>query len=146
MIRVPELERPASAASTVHAHRVRFADTDAMGIVYYAAYLRMFEAGRAEILRALDMPYRDVVDEGLFLPVVETWCRYRQPARYDELLQVHTWVHEVRSASALIGHHIVRDDTLLAEGAARIACMDGATGRARRLPERLRAHGAGEAG
>ena len=117
--------------------RVRFGDTDAAGIVYYANYLRYFEAGRAELMRHLGMPYAEVVKDGYILPVVETWCRYRAPAVYDDLIEIHSWLHEHKQASLLIGCHIRRGDTLLAEGATRIGCMRE-DGTPCRLPPALR--------
>lgn len=139
MQRVPRLEPPGTGLEHTHAERVRFGDTDAAGIVYYANYLRWFEAGRAELLRAAGLPYRTLVDGGLTLPVVETWCRYHRPARYDDAIVVHSWVHELRAATLLVAHRIRMqdDETLLAEGAARLACVDE-TGRPLRLPSVLR--------
>ena len=64
--------------------RVRYGDTDQMGVAYYANYLRWFEIGRAEMLRALGTSYREVEADGLSLPVVEARCRYHKPARYDD--------------------------------------------------------------
>ena len=137
MVRVPRIEPGSDAISHTIDIRVRFGDTDAAGIVYYANYLRYFESGRAEFMRALAMPYSEIVKDGYILPVVEAWCRYRAPAVYDDLLQVHTWLHEHKAASLLIGCHIRRGDTLLAEGATRIGSMR-ADGTPCRLPPQLR--------
>lgn len=95
--------------------RVRYADTDASGIVYYASYFLYFETGRVEMFRELGLPY------DYHLPIVETACRYRAPARFDDLVEVHSFVAEVRSKGFRIGHevHRVRDDgslELLVEG------------------------------
>jgi acyl-CoA thioester hydrolase len=137
MIRVPRLEPPADPISHTIELRVRFGDTDAAGIVYYANYLRYFEAGRAEFMRSVGMPYGEVVKDGYILPVVETWCRYRAPAVYDDLIEVVTWLHEHKHASLLIGSQIMRGDRLLAEGATRIGSMR-ADGTPCRLPPELR--------
>lgn len=137
MVRVPRILPEPDATGHTMQLRVRFGDTDAAGIVYYANYLRYFEAGRAEFMRALGMPYREVVKGGYVLPVVETWCRYRAPAVYDDLIDVYTWLHEQKAASLLIGCQISRGETLLAEGGARIGCMHR-DGRPTRLPPELR--------
>ena len=137
MIGVPKIERVAEGWSNTHSYRVRFGDTDAAGIVYYANYYRLFEGGRAELMRAAGLPYYSVVDKGLFLPVVESWCKYHRSARYDDLLTITSWVHEVRAATVIIAHQVHLDDTLLAEGGARLACVNQ-EGRARRLPPEIR--------
>jgi acyl-CoA thioester hydrolase len=95
--------------------RVRYADTDASGIVYYASYLLYFETGRVEMFRELGLPY------DYHLPIVETACRYRAPARFDDLLEVHSSIEETRSKGFRVGHrvHRVGDDgalELLVEG------------------------------
>ncbi len=73
--------------------RVRYAETDQMGVVYYANYLVWMELGRAEYCRAAGIRYRDMeVDDGILLAVVEAHCRYMSPARYDEEIAVKTWV------------------------------------------------------
>ncbi len=73
--------------------RVRYAETDQMGVVYYANYLVWMEVGRAEYCRAAGSRYRDMeVDDGILLAVVEAHCRYLRPARYDEEIAVKTWV------------------------------------------------------
>src|SRR6201987_2314265 len=70
--------------------RVRYAETDKMGVVYYANYLVWFEVGRTELLRGAGWTYREMEVEGFSLPVVEAQCAYRQPARYDDELDVRT--------------------------------------------------------
>lgn len=136
MIRVHRLERPSGVLSSVHQERVRFGDTDAAGIVYYANYYRWMESGRAELMRSAGFPYTRIVEQGLFMPVVECWFRYRTPARYDDLLDVCSWVHEQKTSSVLIGCEISRDGVLLAQGASRLGCLDE-EGAPRRLPPEL---------
>jgi acyl-CoA thioester hydrolase len=73
--------------------RVRYAETDQMGVVYYANYLIWMELGRAEYCRAAGIRYRDMeMDDGILLAVVEAHCRYLYPARYDEEIAVKTWI------------------------------------------------------
>ena len=117
--------------------RVNFGDTDAMGIVYYANYLRFFEAGRGDLLRKGGLPYRDLFDRGVMMPVVEQWWRYRAPARFDDEIVVTTWIHEVGHASLLVGGELHRDSELLGQGAVRLACT-GRDGRPVPLPEEIR--------
>jgi len=139
MIRPPRIERPERAWGHRIEIRVRFGDTDAAGIVYYANYLRYFEAGRAEMMRAAGLPYAEVIgDEDVVMPVVDAWVRYLVPARYDDLLTVESWVHELRAASILVGTNIWRGDALLVNGGARLGCVT-LQGKPRRLPERMRA-------
>jgi len=70
--------------------RVRYAETDQMGVVYYANYLVWFEVARADLLRSLGWTYREMEATGVFLPVIEAHCEYRRPARYDEQIEVRT--------------------------------------------------------
>jgi len=98
--------------------RVLYGDTDAGGVVYYANYLRYFEQGRTEFMRDRLRSYRSLEEEGLILPVVESWCRYRAPARYDDLLRIETALAEVKRVSCRFLYRIVRDGDgqLLASG------------------------------
>ncbi len=117
--------------------RVIYGDTDQMGVVYYANYLRYFEAGRNEFIRARGLRYRDFEERfGLRLPVAEAQVSYRVPARYDDLLTVETSLAEVKRASARFGYRIVRDGEVLATGHTTHACVD-LEGRIRRLPQDL---------
>ena len=70
--------------------RVRYAETDVMGVVYYANYLVWFEIGRTDWLRQTSQSYRDMEAEGTQLPVIEAACEYRRPARYDDVVEIHT--------------------------------------------------------
>ena len=125
--------------------RVIYGDTDQMGVVYYANYLRFFEAARNEFIRAKGLRYRDFeADYGLLLPVVEAAVRYKQPARYDDLVTVEISLTEARRASARFDYRLLRSEELLATGHTVHACVDR-EGRVQRMPrgllERL---GAGE--
>ncbi|HTP49880.1 MAG TPA: thioesterase family protein [Anaeromyxobacteraceae bacterium] len=117
--------------------RVIYGDTDQMGVVYYANYLRYFEAGRTEFLRAKGMTYRDFEEkERLSLPVVEAGVSYRSPARYDDLLEVEIRLTEARRASARFEYEVRRGEELVATGFTIHACVD-AEGRVRRIPRSL---------
>lgn len=118
--------------------RVIYGDTDQMGVVYYANYLRFFEAGRNEFIRAKGLRYRDFeAGHQLMLPVTEASVRYLQPARYDDLLRVETSLEELRRVSATFAYRLVREDgQLLVTGRTVHACID-LEGKLRRLPEAL---------
>jgi len=117
--------------------RVIYGDTDRMGVVYYANYLRYFEAGRNEFLRAKGLTYRDFEErEGLLLPVVEAGVGYHAPARYDDLLALEIRLTEVRRATARFGYEVRCGDELVATGFTVHACVDP-EGRVRRLPREL---------
>ena len=120
-----------------HDIRVIFGDTDQMGVVYYANYLRYFEAARAAYWRSLGKTYRDIESWGIALPVVEAHCNYRSPAFYEDLVSVETRVSELRGASLRFAYRIYRGGLLLADGTTRHAVV-GSDGRPRAVPAALR--------
>ena len=122
----------------IHQIRVIYGDTDQMGVVYYANYLRYFEAARAGYLRAHGRTQRDLTAWDVALPVVEAHCRYRRPAFYEDLLDVALEIASVKGASMRFEYAITRDDVLLAEGYTVHACVNGA-GKPRRMPPELKA-------
>jgi acyl-CoA thioester hydrolase len=122
----------------IHQVRVIFGDTDQMGVVYYANYLRYFEASRAALLRALGRSHADLDAWGVALPVIEAHCDYRRPAHYEDLLDIEVGIDEVRAASLRFAYEVRRGELLLAVGYTRHACVDP-TGRPRRMPAPLRA-------
>jgi acyl-CoA thioester hydrolase len=116
--------------------RVRYAETDKMGVVYHANYLIWFEIGRTEFCRARGFSYRDMEEnEDAFLVVVESYCRYKAPAYYDDVLRVRTHITELRRRSLRFGYEIVResDGTVIAEGETGHVVTD-ANGRVRSMP------------
>jgi len=117
--------------------RVRYAETDRMGLLHHANYLIYFEQGRTELLRSEGLAYKDFEDQGYLLVLTKAEIRYRGPARYDDVLTVRTSV--VRMTSVRIDHRyeVFRDGTLLAEGNTTLACVDR-QGRVQALPEILR--------
>ncbi len=120
-------------------YRVPYADTDQMGVVYYANYLEYFERLRNELLREAGKPYPEIEREGIMLPVVETYCRYIAPARYDDLLRISGWVEEAKGVRIKIRCEIRNGESLLAEGWTVHACMDARTRRPVRAPAFLSA-------
>jgi len=120
--------------------RVIYGDTDQMGVVYYANYLRYFEAGRNELLRRLGVSYRSFEEaEGRLLPVVEAAVRYRRPARYDDELGIHVAIPQVGRASLTFVYAIRRvgDGEELVTGQTVHACIDAA-GKLARIPDAIR--------
>jgi acyl-CoA thioester hydrolase len=120
--------------------RVRYQETDAMGVVHHANFLTYFEMGRTELLRASGYDYRRVEEGGVFMVIVEASCRYRRPARYDDLLRLRTVVSRVSPAKIEHEYQLFREDELLAEGHTTLACVDQA-GQLQRVPEWLREDG-----
>lgn len=120
-------------------HRVSYGETDTMGVLYYAEYLHIFERSRNSLIRAYGFSYTEVEKRGLFLPVREASCRYRSPARYDDLLNLHVTVAQWRRASLLFNYTVYDEsrEKLLAEGSTWHACVDG-DGKPIRVPDWFR--------
>jgi acyl-CoA thioester hydrolase len=117
--------------------RVRYSETDKMGIVYYANYLVWFEIGRAEFCRARGFSYRDMEEnDDSFLVVAESYCRYKAPAYYDDELIIRTHITELRRRSLRFGYEIIRvsDGQIIAEGETGHVVTDS-TGRVRSFPD-----------
>lgn len=121
--------------------RVTYADTDRMGIIYYANYLKYFEQGRTELLRCLGVRYRDLeVQRKIFLPAVEARCQYLAPSRYDDLLTVRTWIARIGRASISFECDVVDKDLagkVVARGSSRHALVNDLW-RTTRMPDDLR--------
>ncbi len=119
--------------------RVRYAETDAMGVVYYAHHLVYFEVARVEFLRQAGLPMSEV-DRKVHLPVVEARVHYHRPARLDDLLRVRCWIAERKRASFLFRYEIrqAAGGELVATGETRHACWHPETGRMIPIPEWLR--------
>lgn len=120
-----------------HQVRVIFGDTDQMGVVYYANYLRWFEGARAAYLREHGLSNRDLTELGVGFPVAEAHCRYRRPAYYEDLLDVDITLPEMGRAQVRFEYRVLRGEELLADGWTVHACIGGG-GRIVRIPERLR--------
>ena len=125
-----------SSAQSTSRVRVRYAETDKMGVVYYANYLVWFEVGRTDLLRREGWSYREMESNGFALPVVEAHCAYRQSARYDDELDIRTSGLMLSPVRVRFDYAVVRanDGIVLAEGHTVHASLDPA-GRPRRLPE-----------
>ena len=119
--------------------RVRYAETDTMGVVYYANYFVWFEVARCDLLRAVGATYRELEARGVLLPVIEAHCEFRDSARYDDDLEIATTGTLLSPVRVEFRHEIVRqvDRALLATGRTVHAAVDD-RGRPRRLPADVR--------
>jgi acyl-CoA thioester hydrolase len=116
--------------------RVRYAETDAMGIVHHAVYPVWMELGRSDLLRELGQSYAEWEKRGVMMSVAELRVTYRAPARYDELLEIRTRVKAVGRRKVVFAYAVLRDGTRLAEGES-IHVVTGPGGRARTMPDDL---------
>ena len=104
--------------------RVRYKDTDAMGISYYANYLVWFEVGRTEWLRSLGPSYNELVEGGLFIPVIKVSCQYKAPSRFDDELTVITRIESLRGVRVTFSYEIRREESLIALGSTEHAFVN----------------------
>lgn len=117
--------------------RVRYAETDRMGLLHHANYLVYFEQGRTELLRSQGLAYKDLEDQGYLLVLTRAQVRYRRPARYDDLLTLRTIVQRTSSVKIEHRYELLRDGEMLAEAETTLGCIDR-DGRPQMLPEYLR--------
>lgn len=133
---------PAPARETVSEIRVRYAEADQMGFVYHAHYLVWCDIGRTEFIRGLGTSYAELERGGLLLAVADARLRYLAPARYDDLVHVHTRLEQVRSRAVTFGYDIVRAEpgpaARLATATVALVALD-ANGSPRTLPREFRA-------
>jgi acyl-CoA thioester hydrolase len=122
--------------------RVRYAETDQMGVVYHANYLVYMEEGRTRLMDELGFPYHVLERQGTGLVVRRAEVRYRAPARYGDEIEIRTRVAQLRAAAVVFDYSLVRvsDSTLLAEGRTELACLDllGDVRRPQMLPSPIR--------
>ena len=130
------LMAPSVSETTV---RVNYSETDQMGVVYHARYLVWLDVARCEHLRLSGMSYRDLEQSGLRLAVSEVAIRYRQAARYDDLIRIRCWVREVASRRVDFGYAVEHADDarLLATASTSLLALDAPMSLAR-LPEQVR--------
>ena len=124
-----------------HELRVRYDECDPMGFVHHSNYLRYFEIGRTELLRASGGRYRDMEAAGLLVVVARVDCRYRRPARYDDTLMIHTQIAKVSAAKITHQYHITRSEpdgtvTTIVEATVILGVIDR-NGKLQRIPESL---------
>jgi acyl-CoA thioester hydrolase len=124
---------------SVTALRVRYAETDRMGVVYYANYLVWFEVARADLMRSLGGTYREMEESGVFLPVIEAQCEYRRPARYDDEIEIRTTGAVVSPVRMTFEYRIsIKGQAGVAATGRTAHAATGADGRPCRLPARVR--------
>ena len=119
--------------------RVRYSETDQMAFAYHANYLIWFDMARTEHLRRAGYTYRQMEERGTYLAVTEARVRFRQPARYDDLLRIRCWARDVASRRVIFGYAVERaaTDELLATGETALVALDRAHGLSR-IPEDVR--------
>ena len=119
--------------------RVRYAETDRMGLLHHANYLVYFEQGRTELLRRRGLSYRDLEDAGHLLVIVDVGCKFKRPAYYDDLLTIRTTVTRTTMVRIEHKYEVFRGTELLAEGATTLASIDRA-GQVQPLPDWFENH------
>jgi acyl-CoA thioester hydrolase len=125
--------------------RVRYAETDAMGIVYHSNYIVWFEVGRGEYMRQQGGDYAHLEAQGYYLPVIEVQARYLAPARYGDLVKVKTWVEEARSRQVTFAYEVIMAEAMstseagqvLATGRTKHVCVDE-EGTIKTIPQEMR--------
>ena len=119
-------------------YRVCYADTDQMGVVYYANYFMLFERARTELLRQNGLSYKQIEEQGFMLPVLDAHAKYHRPARYDDLLDVTARVVEFDGLKLKTACEVKRDGVLLVDGDVTLVFLNAQTGRPSRPPENIR--------
>ena len=119
-------------------YRVCYADTDQMGVVYYANYFMLFERARTELLRLNGLSYRQIEEQGFMLPVLDAHAKYHRPARYDDLLDVTARVVDFDGLKLKTACEVKRDGVLLVDGDVTLVFLNAQTGRPSRPPENIR--------
>ena len=119
-------------------YRVCYADTDQMGVVYYANYFMLFERARTELLRLNGLSYRQIEEQGFMLPVLDAHAKYHRPARYDDLLDVTARIVDFDGLKLKTVCEVKRDGVLLVDGDVTLVFLNAKTGRPSRPPENIR--------
>jgi acyl-CoA thioester hydrolase len=104
--------------------RVRYVETDQMGVVYHSNYLVYFEIGRTEAMRQIGITYAELEQRGFVLAVVESSARHKGSAKYDDVLTVRTWLREVSKTRLRFEYHVLKDETVLTTGHTVLAFLD----------------------
>ena len=119
-------------------YRVCYADTDQMGVVYYANYFMLFERARTELLRQNGLSYKQIEEQGFMLPVLDAHAKYHRPARYDDLLDVTARIVDFDGLKLKTVCEVKRDGVLLVDGDVTLVFLNAKTGRPSRPPENIR--------
>lgn len=126
-----------AARRSVSTVRVRYAETDQMGVAYHANYFVWFEVGRTDWLRTFGVTYRDLEADGVFLPVIEAHCRYKASARYDDDLRITSTARLVSAVRVAFDYEITSPTAAIATGHTVHATLDR-QGRPMRVPSRIK--------
>jgi acyl-CoA thioester hydrolase len=122
-------------------HRVRYRECDPMGVVYHTHYVDYFEVARTEALRSLGLPYAELEQSGINMPVIDLSVQYRRPARYDDVLIVHTEFPEMRPLARVRINYVVHrenePDDVIVTGHVSLCFVDATSGRPVRAPARV---------
>jgi acyl-CoA thioester hydrolase len=103
---------------------VRYAETDQMGVVYHTNFLIWFEVGRTEYIRERSTSYRSMEEKGVYLPILESHCRIRASARFEDALEVRTWIDEMKTRRVIFAYEVRRGDKVLAQGSTVHICLN----------------------
>ncbi len=123
----------------IHHIRVRYADTDQMGYVYYGTYAQYYEEARSEAIRALGFPYKELEQQGIMLPVTRMNIKFIAPAYYDEMITIRTMIEELPDRFILFRYEIYNEAAkLINEGETQLVFVDAASRRMLRAPEAVR--------
>lgn len=121
-----------------HQLRVRYGDTDQMGYVYYGNYGYYYEQARSEAIRSIGVSYKEIEDSGTMMPITRMNIKYIQPARYDELLKIKTWVPELPHRIILFKYEIFNEQNVLVnEGETQLIFIDAITKKLKTAPSIL---------
>jgi acyl-CoA thioester hydrolase len=119
-------------------HRIRYADTDQMGVVYYGNYAVFYEIGRTELMRSLGISYSEIEKNGVFMPVIELNSKYLKPLLYDDVITIRTLLPEIPSASITYHHEIYNSQGILCNrGLVKLGFLNRETLKPIRIPEML---------
>ena len=129
-------EREGGKVFFIH-HRVRYADTDKMDMVYHGSYIPMLEAGRVDTLREIGWVYEQMEKNGILLPVVDLKLKYLVPARYDQILRIESHVLERPTARLKFSFSIYHEETRLVQAEVCLAFVDDESGSPTRAPQGL---------
>jgi len=125
-----------------HTFRIRYAETDQMGVVHNAVYPVWFEIGRTELSHQCDFPYSKIEESGIAMAVAELTVRYKRPAKYDNKVTVRTWVEKIRSKMIQFNYSVrdAESDEILATGHSIHVFVDMESFRPTRLPDTIMSH------
>lgn len=98
--------------------KVRYVETDKMGIVHHSNYYPWFEIGRGEFIKETDISYKDMEEQGILMPLAESYCKYIIPAKYEDLITIETWIETLSPVKVIFNYKVIRevDGVLLAKG------------------------------